>query len=57
MIALFWEWRKPNPKPTRALAYLKNKYVRLFWLNQSISIEIFGQITKEDAIKIAENLK
>jgi len=38
------------------LANLKDKYVRLFWLRQSISIEIFGQISKQDAIKIAENL-
>jgi len=42
---------------TATLANLKDKYVRLFWLKQSISIEIFGQITKQDAIKIAENLK
>ena len=42
---------------TATLVNLKDKYVRLFWLNQSISIEIFGQINKEGAIKVAENLK
>ncbi|WP_347488139.1 DUF4367 domain-containing protein [Desulfoscipio sp. XC116] len=42
---------------TATLANLKDKYVRLFWLKQSISIEIFGQTTKEKAIKVAESLK
>lgn len=39
------------------LAKLKNKYIRVFWLNDSLSIEIFGQITKLDSIKLAESLK
>lgn len=42
---------------TATVANLKDKYVRLFWLNQSIFIEILGQVTKEEAIKVAENLK
>ncbi|WP_166512880.1 DUF4367 domain-containing protein [Desulfallas thermosapovorans] len=42
---------------TATVANLKDKYVRLFWLNQSISIEILGQVTKEEAIKIAKSLK
>jgi len=42
---------------TATLVNLKDKYIRLFWLNQSISIEILGQINKEDAIEVAENLK
>lgn len=45
-------------KGTKAtLANLKNKYIRIFWLKDSMSVEIFGQITKPDAIKLAESLK
>ncbi len=39
------------------LTISKNKLARIFWLNQNVSFELFGQISKNEILKVVKSLK